>query len=120
MTERRAFEARVRARMAETGQSYAQAAAILETGNPAHTVDTHPASALVVSLLRTEGIELAPELAFGIGGGIGFMYAVRIRPCLCGCGGSDPSAGADGRYIPLLRSLSQPGQPRSSPHECSR
>ncbi|WP_157524750.1 BtrH N-terminal domain-containing protein [Microbacterium yannicii] len=76
MTERRAFKARVRARMAETGQTYAQAAALLEAGNPARAVDTHPASALVVALLRTEGIALAPELAFGIGGGIGFMYAV--------------------------------------------
>jgi hypothetical protein len=76
MTERKAFKARVRARMAETGQTYAQAAAMLEAGNPARPADAHPASALVVSLLRTAGIELAPEVAFGVGGGIGFMYAV--------------------------------------------
>jgi hypothetical protein len=76
MTERKAFKARVRARMDETGQTYAQAAAMLEAGNPARSADTHPASALVVALLRTHGIELAPAAAFGIGGGIGFMYGL--------------------------------------------
>jgi hypothetical protein len=76
MTERKAFKARVRARMDETGQTYAQAAAILEAGNPARSADTHPASALVVALLRTHGVDLAPAAAFGIGGGIGFMYGL--------------------------------------------
>ena len=76
MTERRAFKARARTLMVETGQTYAQAAAILEADNPARPAPRHPASALVVALLRTAGIELVPEAAFGIGGGIGFMYAV--------------------------------------------
>ncbi|WP_125777952.1 BtrH N-terminal domain-containing protein [Antribacter gilvus] len=76
MTERKAFKARVRAQMAETGRSYAHVAAQLEANNPARPDDTHPASALVVALLRTAGLELRPEVAYGIGGGIGFMYAL--------------------------------------------
>jgi hypothetical protein len=78
MTRRKAFKARVRSRMEQTGQSYAQAAAALEASNPRGTPDVHPASAQVVGLLRTGGAELAPELAYGIGGGIGFMYAVFV------------------------------------------
>lgn len=76
MTERKAFKVRVRAHMVQTGQSYARAAAILEAGNPARPRDTHPASALVIALLRSYGIDLTPDVAFGIGGGIGFMCAV--------------------------------------------
>lgn len=76
MTERKAFKRRVRAQMATTGQSYAQAAAQLEAGNPARLPDPHPASAVVVALLRASGLTLDPVAAFGIGGGIGFMYAL--------------------------------------------
>lgn len=76
MTERKAFKRRVRAQMAATGESYAQAAAQLEAGNPARLPDTHPASAVVVALLRASGLTLDPVAAFGIGGGIGFMYAL--------------------------------------------
>ena len=76
MTERKAFKRRVRAQMATTGQSYAQAAAQLEAGNPGHGAETHPASAVVVALLRASGLTLDPVTAFGIGGGIGFMYAL--------------------------------------------
>ncbi len=76
MTERKAFKRRVRAQMDTTGQSYAQAAAQLEAGNPARGPDAHPASAIVVALLRASGIMLDPVAAFGIGGGIGFMYAM--------------------------------------------
>lgn len=76
MTERKAFKRRVRAQMATTGQSYAQAAAQLEAGNPARLPDAHPASAVVVALLRASGLTLDPVAAFGIGGGIGFMYAL--------------------------------------------
>ncbi|ACZ30116.1 hypothetical protein Xcel_1085 [Xylanimonas cellulosilytica DSM 15894] len=76
MTERKAFKRRVRAQMERTGQGYAQAAAQLEAGNPARRADTHPASAVVVALLRASGLTLDPVTAFGIGGGIGFMYAL--------------------------------------------
>ncbi|MCP2636840.1 BtrH N-terminal domain-containing protein [Microbacterium sp. HD4P20] len=76
MTARKAFKARVRAEMSASGRTYAQAAAMLEAGNPARPADAHPASALVVALLRAHGMDLAPEAAFGVGGGIGFMYAV--------------------------------------------
>lgn len=76
MTERKAFKRRVRAQMDVTGQSYAQAAAQLEAGNPAHRRLTHPASAVAVALLRSSGLTLAPEDAFLAGGGIGFMYAL--------------------------------------------
>lgn len=76
MTERKAFKRRVRAQMATTGQSYARAAAQLEVGNPARLPDAHPASAVVVALLRASGLSLDPVAAFGIGGGIGFMYAL--------------------------------------------
>lgn len=76
MTERKAFKARVRSQMAASGQTYARAAAQLEAGNPARPTEAHPASALVVALLRTARIDLAPAVAYGIGGGIGFMCAM--------------------------------------------
>ncbi|QIK62026.1 DUF4872 domain-containing protein [Leucobacter viscericola] len=88
MTERKAFKKRVREQMEATGQSYAQAAEQLERTNPAspkpavagsaqHTQpDPHPASAVVVRLLKESGLDLDPVTAFGIGGGIGFMYAL--------------------------------------------
>ncbi|WP_127818420.1 hypothetical protein [Microbacterium sp. CPCC 204701] len=76
MTERKAFKRRVRAQVATTGQSYAQAAAQLEAGNPARVAETHPASAVVVALLRASRLSLDPVTAFGIGGGIGFMYGL--------------------------------------------
>lgn len=76
MTERKAFKRRVRAQMEVTGQSYAQAAAQLEAGNPARLPETHPASAVVVALLRASGLTLDPLTAFGVGGGIGFMYGL--------------------------------------------
>lgn len=76
MTERKAFKKRVRAHMATTGQTYTQAAAHLEASNPARRPDTHPASAAVVALLRESGLVLDPVAAFGIGGGIGFMYGL--------------------------------------------
>ncbi|GAA3920171.1 hypothetical protein [Microbacterium invictum] len=76
MTERKAFKRRVRAQMGRTGQTYAQAAAQLEAGNPAHRSDAHPASAIVVALLNASGMTLDPVAAYGVGGGIGFMYAL--------------------------------------------
>lgn len=76
MTERKAFKRRVRAQVAATGQTYAQAAAQLEAGNPARVADAHPASAVVVALLRASRLTLDPVAAFGIGGGIGFMYGL--------------------------------------------
>lgn len=78
MTERKTFKARVRAQMERTGQSYARAAEQLGASNPHHRPEVHPASAQVVGLLRTAGVQLAPELAYGIGGGIGFMYSVFV------------------------------------------
>ncbi len=78
MTRRKAFKARVRTQAERTGQSYAQAAAQLGESNPHRIPDVHTASARVVALLRANGAELAPEVAYGIGGGIGFMYAVFV------------------------------------------
>lgn len=88
MTERKAFKKRVREQMEATGQSYAQAAEQLERTNPAlpkpaaqgsqqiTQPDPHPASAVVVRLLKESGFNLDPVAAFGVGGGIGFMYAL--------------------------------------------
>lgn len=76
MTERKAFKRRVRGQMSQTGQTYSQAATQLEADNPARREDVHPASALVVALLRASGLTLDPVAAFGIGGGIGFMYGL--------------------------------------------
>ncbi|QIM18506.1 hypothetical protein G7066_07525 [Leucobacter coleopterorum] len=84
MTVRKAFKKRVREQIEVTGQSYAQAAEQLERSNPALATpktpgvqpDPHPASAVVVRLLKEAGLNLDPVTAFGVGGGIGFMYAL--------------------------------------------
>jgi len=71
MTARRGLKKIVRGRMARTGESYSTA---LRTVRPAPT--HHRESILVGYLLEQAGLDLSEAMICGLGGGIGFMYAV--------------------------------------------
>jgi hypothetical protein len=71
MTERKRLKKLVRDRMTRTGETYSTARR--------HTVyerSTHRESALVRRLLAGHGLNLSEALVCGLGGGIGFLYAV--------------------------------------------
>ena len=72
MTEQRALKQLVRERMARTGESYTTAHRHV-VGPKVHR---HRESALVRRMLSAAGIELSEPMVCGLGGGIGFMYAV--------------------------------------------
>lgn len=72
MTEHRALKQLVRARMVRTGESYTTAHRHV-VGQKIHR---HRESALVRRMLSAAGIDLSESMVCGIGGGIGFMYAV--------------------------------------------
>lgn len=72
MTEQRALKQLVRERMARTGESYTTAHRHV-VGPRAHR---HRESALVRRMLSAAGADLSEPMVCGLGGGIGFMYAV--------------------------------------------
>lgn len=72
MTEQRALKQLVRARMERTGESYTTAHRHV-VGPKAHR---HRESALVRRMLSAAGVDLSEPMVCGLGGGIGFMYAV--------------------------------------------
>jgi hypothetical protein len=87
MTERRALKQLVRQRMARTGESYttahrhvtaraAHGIPGLTPGYPAFGADAHRPSGLVRHLLAQRGIDVSEAMACGLGGGIGFLYAI--------------------------------------------
>ena len=85
MTENKQLKARVRARMTRTGESYTTAHRHvvagatppgLLPGYPTHGTPAHRLSALASRMLRQAGAEIDETTACGLGGGIGFMYAV--------------------------------------------
>lgn len=92
MTERRTFKKLVRARMARTGESYSTAArrvadrriaaprpAGLLPGYPdplSAAPQGHHESALTHRLLAQASVAISEPMACGLGGGIGFLYAV--------------------------------------------
>jgi Domain of unknown function (DUF4872)/Butirosin biosynthesis protein H, N-terminal len=78
MTEHRSLKRRVRARMARTGESYT-AAHRQVTGEgrpPTPEPSQHQPSALARTLLHAAGLAVSEPMACGLGGGIGFLYAV--------------------------------------------
>ncbi|MPV36181.1 BtrH N-terminal domain-containing protein [Georgenia subflava] len=88
MTDRRALKQLVRTRMARTGESsttahrHVTARAAdrglpgLTPGYPAFGADAHRPSGLARHLLAQAGVDLSEAMACGLGGGIGFLYAV--------------------------------------------
>lgn len=88
MTENRKLKARVRDRMARTGESYTTAhrhvvSGRSTTGVPGvvacydvFTDHIHRPSALASRMLTHAGCDVSETTACGLGGGIGFMYAV--------------------------------------------
>lgn len=72
MTEQRALKQLVRARMARTGESYTTAHRHV-VGPQVHR---HRESALVRRMLSAAGADMSEPMVCGLGGGIGFMYAV--------------------------------------------
>jgi hypothetical protein len=80
MTEQKKLKALVRDRMARTGESYTTARAVLVGRRPdRQTVNgpvEHRESALALAVLREAFPDLDEELVCGLGGGIGFLYAV--------------------------------------------
>ncbi|WP_144118595.1 BtrH N-terminal domain-containing protein [Catellatospora sichuanensis] len=75
MTARRNFKKLVRERMERTGESYTTAARHL-AGPVVTTAGQHHESVLVGHLLAAAGQPLSEAMVCGLGGGIGFMYAV--------------------------------------------
>jgi hypothetical protein len=77
MTERRKLKRTVRARMARTGESYTTArrhvAGQATSGDPGAR---HRDSSLVRHQLAAAGLPLSEAMVCGLGGGIGFLYAV--------------------------------------------
>lgn len=87
MTENRKLKARVRDRMARTGESYTTAHRQVVSGRSPEvpgvvagydgfTDPTHRPSALASRMLTQAGCDVGETMACGLGGGIGFMYAV--------------------------------------------
>lgn len=75
MTARRNFKKLVRERMERFGESYTTAARHL-AGPVAATTGQHRESVLVGHLLAAAGQPLSEAMVCGLGGGIGFMYAI--------------------------------------------
>jgi len=75
VTERKAFKKVVRARMAHTGESYSTAHRQVSAHAPS-AAPRHRESALTRRLLAAAGVTVSEPMACGLGGGIGFMYAV--------------------------------------------
>jgi len=82
MTEQKSLKRRVRQRMARTGESYTTAHRHLTgrgagvPGYPAFGPEQHQPSALARHLLGAAGLTVSEPMACGLGGGIGFLYAV--------------------------------------------
>src|SRR5690554_5403503 len=88
MTEQKSLKKLVRERMSRTGESYTTAhrqvtsrAADrmlpgLTPGYPAFRAETHGPSGLARHLLAQAGIDVSEAMACGLGGGIGFLYAI--------------------------------------------
>jgi hypothetical protein len=88
MTEQHSLKKRIRERMARTGESYTAAhRQILAEppdsrhpgsvpGYPAFGSEEHTPSALCRHMLAVHGVEISEPMAFGLGGGIGFLYAI--------------------------------------------
>ncbi|MHA6669514.1 BtrH N-terminal domain-containing protein [Homoserinimonas sp. A447] len=88
MTEHNSLKKLVRERMARTGESYTTAhrqvtsrqadrtLAGLTPGYPAFGADAHGPSGLARHLLAQAGIDISEAMACGLGGGIGFLYAI--------------------------------------------
>lgn len=88
MTERRSLKKLVRERMQRTGESYTTAyrhltarktppsGSSITPGYPGFGADAHVPSALARGLLAQAGLEVSEAMACGLGGGIGFLYAV--------------------------------------------
>ena len=89
MTENKSLKARVRARMAHTGETYTTAHRHVVAARPndpalpgvvpgysGFAAYRHRPSALAARLVSQAGGDLSETLACGLGGGIGFMYAV--------------------------------------------
>ncbi|WP_432838955.1 hypothetical protein [Dactylosporangium sp. CA-092794] len=86
MTDHKHLKARIRERVARTGESYTTArrhvlagnatAVAGETGYDTFGGGQHQPSTLLRHLLHRDGIELSEAMLCGLGGGIGFMVAV--------------------------------------------
>lgn len=74
MTERKKLKQTVRARMGRTGESYTTAHRNVTRRTAAPM--RHRASSLVRQLLAGAGVTLSEPMVCGLGGGIGFLYAV--------------------------------------------
>jgi hypothetical protein len=82
MTEQKHLKARIRARMAKTGERYAAARrhVVGDAGGPA--IDhgwtlrggVHPDTAVITHLLADRGVPLSEAMVLGIGGGLGAGY----------------------------------------------
>jgi hypothetical protein len=88
MTEQKSLKKLVRERMSRTGESYTTAhrqvtsrradrtLAGLTPGYPAFGADAHAPSAQARHLLAQAGVDVSEAMACGLGGGIGFLYAI--------------------------------------------
>ena len=88
MTEQHNLKKKVRERMERTGESYTSAhRSILAVrpnsrhpgsvpGYPAFGSEQHSPAALCRHMLAVNGVDVSEPMAFGLGGGIGFLYAV--------------------------------------------
>lgn len=88
MTKQRSLKRIVRERMERTGETYSTAHRVITSRRPVRRepglvpsypgggLAVHRESALVQRLLASAGVELSEAMACGLGGGIGFMYAV--------------------------------------------
>lgn len=88
MTKQRSLKRLVRERMQRTGETYTTAHRFITSKRPGNRpagllqsypkggYATHRESALVQRLLASAGLDLSEAMVCGLGGGIGFMYAV--------------------------------------------
>ncbi len=88
MTKQRSLKKLVRERMRRTGETYTTAHRVITSRRPESRPPglipsypepgyaVHRESALVQRLLASAGLELSEAMVCGLGGGIGFMYAV--------------------------------------------
>ncbi|GAA1009604.1 hypothetical protein Aple_045430 [Acrocarpospora pleiomorpha] len=82
MTDKKQLKARIRARMAKTGESYTTARRHLVGAQDGPAVDggwrlnggRHPDSAAITNILRNGGAEVSEPLVFVAGGGLGAGY----------------------------------------------
>ena len=73
MTRDRDFKAKVRARMAKTGERYAAARAMLAEDRIA---GAHPETTALRRVAAAAGVTVSEAMALGLGGGIGGLYMV--------------------------------------------